>query len=672
MKHEKIIKELMKKCLIYDIETSSFDKQGKPINIRKDFDEYVKNAVVKWFGAYSYKDNRYYEYNCITQREEVKRLIDRHEVLIGFNNIEFDGPVIKNNELLTNKYTKELDMKLILGNDTYRPGFKQRANYMKIKLKPIIINEKRYGANTLQAMAHAFKLDTIKGDINYEIFYKNSWTPDEEKEIIKYLRADVEVTKQLFDRTVQFWSLFTDWLHADDVKKWSWINSTIAVLAYIIFCRKKGVEPTFSNAQKEEDKMGGRAVEPSDEEVFGAHYMDEVSKYPHTYAEFNLLSEINTNGQPQWKIDKLVKEGKLFHGNEKFKVKGYYDLRKQGVLEQYIVELLRTRIAIKKVLKQYYKDNITKIETPELLKDQIPNGELTPNVIQVLEGLEYAIKILLNSLYGINRNPVFEQLYTENAGHDCCWIGQQIHEYIHKFFEDRGFKVIGGFTDSWFIEDQDVSEDEIMRLARECMDELKKHIPFPEETHQIGYECYMDTIIYSYDDKRKEYKKNNYAFISNGKVKIVGFPIKKSNASKLAIHIFKKYLEPEAINKKRLKFEKSYVEQLIKEELEKDLSLTAITVKCNNADSYKVEGQIQAQISREYLNGLDGEIDVIKNKKIGKVGKGDKYCTVEEAKEYGLRFEDLILDKVWNELEPFLIKTKTVTLFDFEDVGVEV
>jgi DNA polymerase elongation subunit (family B) len=323
---------------------------------------------------------------------------------------------------------------------------------------------------------------------------------------------------------------------------------------------------------------------------------------------------------------------------------------------------LKRRFAIKKVLKEYKQNNQKFIEPVEELKEYISNGELTDGVLQILKGLEYAIKIFANSLYGAVRSSVFEQINSPNAGWDCCWIGQQIHEYVQRFFEVRGFRIIGGFTDSWFIEKREgYSREDIMKLAEECMNELKQYMPFPAESHKIGFECYIDYILYNYDKKKKEFKKNNYVYISEDKVKIVGFPIKKTNASKLSYLIFKKYLEKEGIEKKRLKFSRSYIKQLIQKELDQDIGLAAINIICNSAHTYKTENQLQAQVSRSYFEGLDGNIDLIKNRRVGRVGKTNKYCTIEEAKENSLQFNDLILTKVWNELEPFIINEENIS-----------
>lgn len=663
-RNEELALKNKKECLVFDIETSSFYPDGTPVNIKTQFNDYVAHAVVKWVGAYSYKYEKYYLLNAITQKEIIKKLFSRHKTFVGFNNIQFDMPIMKNNDLCY-KYLRELDMQVILGNNIAR-GHKNRASYMRIDLKDVVINGKKYGPNSLMSMAYHFGLDTLKGDIDYKIFYKNEWSEEETKEIKKYLYQDVKVTKELFDRTFDFWFMFSEFVTIDEVNKWKWLNTSIASMTYCSDCKVLGVEPTFGD-RGEDEEMGGRAIKPAREETYGAYYEDEASKYPHTFAEFNLFSEIDVSNKNPEAVQKAIDQGLLFHGNEKFKVRGYYDIRKQGVLEKDIIEKLKKRFAIKKILKDFKKTNNRFLESvPEILKDVIPTNELTSDVIKKLQGLEYALKLLLNANYGLSRSSVFPQVHSNNCGFDCCWIGQQIHEYVQDFFEERGFRVIGGFTDSWFIDYKEgVSSDEVTRLANECLDELKQYMPFPADTHVIAFETFIDYILYHYDDKKKEYKKNNYAYISEGKVKIVGFPIMKNNATQLSMTIFNKYLAQKGIKQNRLKFPQKEIDGYVRQELQNDITLTAVRVKVNEASSYKVEGQLQRQVSIAYFNGGSGTIELIKNKKIGRVGKGDKYCSLEEATTQGLCFEDLVLDKVYNELDPFIIKAKAVTLEDF-------
>ena len=63
----------------------------------------------------------------------------------------------------------------------------------------------------------------------------------------------------------------------------------------------------------------------------------------------------------------------------------------------------------------------------------------------------------------------------------------------------------------------------------------------------------------------------------------------------------------------------------------------AVEYKCSPFDTYAIGGRngINAQTSLNYLDSKGGQIKLLKNKRIGKVGKKFKYCTLEEArKEY--------------------------------------
>ena len=84
------------------------------------------------------------------------------------------------------------------------------------------------------------------------------------------------------------------------------------------------------------------------------------------------------------------------------------------------------------------------------------------------------------------------------------------------------------------------------------------------------------------------------------------------------------------------------------------MELMAREFKVKPANTYKSEGSIYAQISKNYFNGTDGVIRLIKNSKIGKVGKGNLYCTIEDAVKSKLTIDDVDMDKVWSELGAFV------------------
>jgi len=84
------------------------------------------------------------------------------------------------------------------------------------------------------------------------------------------------------------------------------------------------------------------------------------------------------------------------------------------------------------------------------------------------------------------------------------------------------------------------------------------------------------------------------------------------------------------------------------------MRMISIEYNVKPAKSYKNQSSIYAQISVGYLNEEEGVISLIKNNKIGKAGKKSKYCTIEEARENNLQIEDLDLEKLYNELAPFI------------------
>jgi hypothetical protein len=84
------------------------------------------------------------------------------------------------------------------------------------------------------------------------------------------------------------------------------------------------------------------------------------------------------------------------------------------------------------------------------------------------------------------------------------------------------------------------------------------------------------------------------------------------------------------------------------------MELISQEYKVNAANSYKTNC-IQAQISKGYFKGMDGVIRLVKNQKVGKAGKGDLYCTIQEAIDAKLSIKELNLEKVFNELEPFCL-----------------
>jgi len=666
MIYENELKELKSQCLVLDIETSShYPDSGKEIPI-SNYDAYVEHAVVKWVGMYSFATNKTYLLNAITEAKKICRIIDKHKVLVTFNGEEFDCPILAKNGMIKPKdFKTHVDCMVVLGKSVFKTksgfGYKDRGNLMGYK----------YKNNKLKTMAEAMDLETQKGDIDYAIFHKMEWTEEETVDIKKYLDADVLVTKQMFDKLWTYWIPFTDLLDVTSVVNLSWIRNSIASVTYKSACHFIGVEPTYGEKTSIKESMGGHVYVPKYEDAKDVWYVDFASLYPHVMTMFNLFAETEPDSDSDM----------TWNGNDLFKVKGTYNISKQHPLAEHVIKLLKQRTELKKT----DKDN------PMIL----------------------AIKNFINALYGVVRSAIFEKVHTPNAGYDTSWLGQQIQKLTEDMMKEFGFETIGGDTDSLMLRAYDKSNSN-REYVKECLGKIitkiKENVPFPVETFNIDIEehikyikfplsygpivddktrkLFSDGIPEGYDTstmlvgkKEKEIivdinegkvvkigrtwvkewsaKKKNYFFIveKDGKdiIKLVGLPIKKENACPLSLKIYKEVLEEQIIKQQHGNFDRKYIESIVDEWLKSPdiMKLLAIEYKIKPASTYKKESQIQAQISRGYLNGEDGIIFLIKNNKIGNAGKGWKYCKIEEAIENKLTIKDIDLTKLFNELEPF-------------------
>lgn len=636
MKYDFLLPEIRNKCLVFDIETWSEFPSGGEININSQFETYINYAQIRWFGAYSYKHDELYILEFKDNIHKIQALLAEHDILIGFNSEEFDYPILKNHNLIeVNKKHLHVDCMQILGKSV----FKNKAGY-SYKNRGELMNYK-FKNNSLRNIAETMGLQTQKGEVDYKIFKQASYSEDEKKLISEYLQADVIATSEMFEKLWEYWLPFTDLLDDKNVKDLSWIRSSIASLTYKSACSLMNTEPTYTDAPEvATEEMGGRVIMPKYEEARNVWYIDYVSLYPHIFCMFNLFNE-NKSSETKYG----------WHGNDVFKAKGYYLVENQHTLASRVQEMLKKRIELKKT---------------------DPNNPMC-----------YAIKIFLNSLYGAVRGAVFEKIHTPNAGWDCCSLGQQIQMLTENMLEEFGFETIYGDTDSLML----IAKDEkynTKEYLQECLAKVLKkindNVPFPIPTFDIKIEKFIDYILFSFSDqatqdsdgnnikigrklvKERKGKKKNYLYLANEEIEIVGLPLKKDNATALSMKIFKDVLEPLILKNKRAKFPKEFIEATMDEYLKKEeiLKLMAIEYKVKPYAGYKKESQIQAQISKEYFNGGEGIIRLIKNNKIGKVGKGILYCTVDEAIANQLTAKDLDLEKVWNELDLF-IEVKPLT-----------
>jgi hypothetical protein len=391
-----ILSEVKKECLVFDLETSSFYDDGSEVNLRSNYEDYIENAQVKWFGAYSYKTNKGYLLNPKENLQEIFNLLESHSILIGFNSEEFDFPILLKNGMASKciRYLN-IDCMQILGQSTTKNrngyAYKNRGELMNYD----------FNKNSLRHMAEVMNLDFQKGEIDFKLFQKDSWTQEEIAEIKTYLKSDVMAVKQMFDKLWDYWKPFTELLSEKNIRDLSWIKSSIASLTYKSACHFMNEEPTYSEQKETTEDKGGRVLLPKYEEANKVWYIDFASLYPHIFCMFNLFAEKNP-----------TESDNLWHGNDFFQVKGHYDISTPHTLALHVQKMLKQRLTLKK-------------ESPD-------------------NPLVYTLKIFLNGLYGVVRSSIFEKVHTPNAGWDCCWLGQQIHEIAEEMMKQYGFEILQG------------------------------------------------------------------------------------------------------------------------------------------------------------------------------------------------------------------------------------
>ena len=563
--------KISNKLLFLDLETDSLD---------------TNEAVIKFVGMMDENGiEQMLEWNDKAKEALIKR-IDECNKVITFNGEAYDLPILQRHGVDIQRW-QHIDLYEIYKK---KAGLIRSGGFKSYSLK-----------NLIQEVG--IKTDG-KGTIDYHIFMKNKWTPEEYAEIYRYLKQDLVVTKQLWDYLIHKFDNLKEFLNQKDRDNFKHITSSSGAYAYMAICHELGIEVQYTEDKGNTPYEGATVIQPLHDTIKGEIlYLDFASLYPMMYVHANLFN---------YNCTCCTKEEK-WHGNDMFKVDGYYCKKQQGRIETLIKKLYLNR-------KEYKK-----------AKDP----------------REFAIKIILNTLYGISAKPSFKQLYSKHTASDCTGLARQCIAYAMKTLNESGFEVVAGDTDSGFVDLKGKTKEECLEVAANISKTLSNAFPFPWNEFHFKLE---DELVYLqyFRDKKGELKKKNYIYINkNNKMTIKGLDIIKKNCSDLGLHIFEEHLKKQILERKDCLFEKSYIDGLITDAIKKNKLIISKTFNIKDGE-YDSKTSIYNLIKEKYGTG---EIKMIKNNKVG-AGKGVKYCSLEEADQ--LNITDLDLDDVYKELSPFI------------------
>lgn len=574
--------------LVFDIETDSRDST---------------KANMKYFGAYDIDKKKFY-YLDPTQKVAIKKLLENHKVLIGFNNKSFDQPILEKflGEDGLFKYKIILDLWQI----SAPKGSKGFGEWNKSRLPSMNYKLANY---TLKTICDELNLDEFgKGEIDYNIFKKDSWDKSEREEIEKYIKQDLILTYKLFEWFEEQFEPLKVLLNSEDQRKYKHLNSTLASLSYYIICNLAGLPVEWAEDKPEKliPFSGGHHINPRWNYAKGNIIeIDFSSAYPHALMMGNLFSP--------------SVEG--WTGNKYFRVEGCYNNKKFGAVESALNKVFLERLKAKK------------------------EGDQPKNL---------SYKLVINSLYGLTGNWRFKTLYNPTTASDCTLVVRTWMKKLAKHLEINGFKCLYGYTDSIFVSIPEQSnKEELMFIVNHVIQEFKDNMPFPLDTFKMDVEEELKMIRF--------FAKNCYLFVTKDNKIDYKETLLNKNTPQIVMNVFKDYMSKKIIRELSTDFTEKEIKDEILDALKNDVSLACVKYTTKELSYYNVQTSINYQITDRYGSGEHFLIPNLKDIGIGK-GKHTKFrravrhCTFKEFNDNNLTYNDIDIRRLIKRLDYFIVK----------------
>ena len=554
---------------------------------------------------------------------------EKDKIQMGLNHFKF----------ITGHNFKEYDMVVLK-----RYGFNTRSTIIDTleiidkRAKQMMYLDFGIGQKGLRYLLDFFKLSTQKGDIDYDVFKKNSWTNEELKEIEYYLFDDLDGSWDLFYYLYTFFEGFKSFVSPKDVETMKWLTASSGSTAYKVICNIAGLKEEYGedDGNDEVRYQGAFVALPEQDYAEGNIYcIDYASLYPHMFMGGNLYSP----SEEGWNGSALFPS---VHSGSEDHIVGTYSTE-MGVIEKTIQKLYNMRTDFKKEMKNY------EVGSPEWSK---------------LDAQQLATKIVINTSYGISGNPVFKHVFSLTTAADCTALARMCIKHARRTLTEDGYECLYTDTDSVYVLDPYKDEKRLLELTEEISERERTNMNIYIDSHFFEVEDKIKRM-YFFKDDGGEYVKKFYIYVKeNDKVVLKGLPIVKGNCSKLSVLTYEKHFKPTILSGGDVMVDIDTLTNWVRGIMVDNIETVVKRYRVNSFESYKSPSCIQAQISERYGAG---EHYLVPNNYIG-VGKGSKKATIDELKEEfgGEWIGKIDIRKYVDELRHFTdpSKRKLINLID--------
>lgn len=473
------------------------------------------------------------------------------------------------------------------------------------------------GQLNLRYLANYFNLEVKKGEFDFHKLKAQRLTGDDYRELVEYLEGDLDTTFYLYKHLYDFFSGFMELMSPKDIHSMKWLTASSGSTAYKIICFQATLPELYRDYEeckklKTVKYTGGYVALPKQDYVEGViREVDFASLYPNMFMGGNLYSP----AEEGW-------TGGEIYGEGPDAIKGTYS-RTPGKIESVIQTLFLTRQEIKSVMKQMKRE-----------------GRQDTEEYAHLDRKQLAIKICINTMYGISGSPKFVSVYNITTASDCTAMARTSEKHAGRTLEKHGYKLLYGDTDSWYILDPFKDEDRLKNLCKAISKKQTTSFNVPTKTHDFELGDKIKRMWFFRGDDGKFIKKHYMYEKEDGTIVKKGIRLVKGDCSEISRLVYKERLESHL----RDAGEDFYLPPQLLLEWVKDVSegnygLLTKRYRVRSLTSYKSTTSIQAQIAFRYG---PGEHYLVPNYAVG-AGKSKRYAQIEELrKAFGDKWIDVV------------------------------